>query len=113
MELEKNNYINSLFEFYEPLLTKKQANYIELYYADDYSLGEIAGEYNVSRQAVYDNIRRSEKILQQYEDKLNLYHSFVDRNDKLDHIQTYIQKKYPHDDQLNSMIKNLETTEEQ
>ncbi|MSE21530.1 DNA-binding protein, partial [Lactobacillus parabuchneri] len=39
MELEKNNYINSLFEFYEPLLTKKQANYIELYYADDYSLG--------------------------------------------------------------------------
>ncbi|PAK87488.1 putative DNA-binding protein [Lentilactobacillus parakefiri] len=113
MELEKNNYINSLFEFYEPLLTKKQANYIELYYADDYSLGEIAGEYNVSRQAVYDNIRCSEKILQQYEDKLNLYHSFVDRNDKLDHIQTYIQKKYPHDDQLNSMIKNLETTEEQ
>ncbi len=61
MELEKNNYINSLFEFYEPLLTKKQANYIELYYADDYSLGEIAEEYNVSRQAVYDNIRRSEK----------------------------------------------------
>ncbi len=68
----KNNYINSLFEFYEPLLTKKQANYIELYYADDYSLGEIAGEYSVSRQAVYDNIRRSEKILQQYEDKLEL-----------------------------------------
>lgn len=113
MELEKNNYINSLFEFYEPLLTKKQANYIELYYADDYSLGEIAGEYNVSRQAVYDNIRRSEKILQQYEDKLNLYHSFVDRNDKLDKIQKYVGDKYPHDAKLNAMIKNLETTEEQ
>lgn len=61
MELEKNNYINSLFEFYEPLLTRKQANYIQLYYADDFSLGEIAEEYDVSRQAVYDNIRRSEK----------------------------------------------------
>ncbi|MFT9337085.1 MAG: YlxM family DNA-binding protein, partial [Lentilactobacillus hilgardii] len=70
-ELEKTNYINSLFEFYEPLLTKKQANYIQLYYADDFSLGEIAEEYEISRQAVYDNIRRSEKILQQYEDKLN------------------------------------------
>lgn len=113
MELEKNNYINSLFEFYEPLLTKKQANYIELYYADDYSLGEIAGEYNVSRQAVYDNIRRSEKILQQYEDKLNLYRGFVDRNEKLDQIQSYVGQKYPHDQKLNSMIRNLETTEEQ
>lgn len=113
MELEKNNYINSLFEFYEPLLTKKQANYIELYYADDYSLGEIAEEYNVSRQAVYDNIRRSEKILQAYEDKLNLYHSFVDRNDKLDQIQSYVEQNYPKDEKLNSMISNLETTEEQ
>lgn len=102
-----------MFEFYEPLLTKKQANYIELYYADDYSLGEIAGEYNVSRQAVYDNIRRSEKILQQYEDKLNLYHSFVDRNHKLDQIQSYVEQKYSHDQKLNSMIRNLETTEEQ
>lgn len=102
-----------MFEFYEPLLTKKQANYIELYYADDYSLGEIAEEYNVSRQAVYDNIRRSEKILQAYEDKLNLYHSFVDRNDKLDQIQSYVEQNYPKDEKLNSMISNLETTEEQ
>ncbi len=53
------------------------------------------------------------KILQQYEDKLNLYHSFIDRNNKLDQIQTYVGKKYPHDEKLNSMIKNLETTEEQ
>ncbi|GHP12838.1 UPF0122 protein [Lentilactobacillus fungorum] len=113
MELEKNNYINSLFEFYEPLLTKKQANYIELYYADDYSLGEIAEEYEVSRQAVYDNIKRSEKILQQYEDKLNLYHSFVDRNQKLDKIQAYVLAHYPADTTLNKLISNLETTEEQ
>ncbi|EHO51134.1 putative DNA-binding protein [Lentilactobacillus kisonensis] len=113
MELEKNNYINSLFEFYEPLLTRKQANYIQLYYADDFSLGEIAEEYDVSRQAVYDNIRRSEKILQQYEDKLNLYHSFVDRNNKLDKIQTYVKKNYPGDTKLNKLITSLETTEEQ
>ncbi|MCI1923050.1 MAG: putative DNA-binding protein [Lentilactobacillus buchneri] len=112
-ELEKTNYINSLFEFYEPLLTKKQANYIQLYYADDFSLGEIAEEYEISRQAVYDNIRRSEKILQQYEDKLNLYHSFIERNDKLDQIQAYVAKHYPHDAELNKMISSLETTEEE
>lgn len=37
-------------------------NYMELYYADDFSLGEIAEEYHVSRQAVYDNIKRTEKF---------------------------------------------------
>ncbi len=44
--------------------------YIELYYADDYSLQEFDG---VSRQAVYDNIKRTEKILEDYEMKLHMY----------------------------------------
>ena len=55
--------MNALFEFYSTLLTEKQMNYMELYYADDFSLGEIAEEYHVSRQAVYDNIKRTEKFL--------------------------------------------------
>ena len=42
MEIEKNYRINSLFEFYQPLLTKKQNEYMDLYYGNDYSLGEIA-----------------------------------------------------------------------
>lgn len=61
MEIEKTNRMNALFEFYAALLTDKQMNYIELYYADDYSLAEIAEEFGVSRQAVYDNIKRTEK----------------------------------------------------
>lgn len=61
MEIEKTNRMNALFEFYATLLTEKQMNYMELYYADDFSLGEIAEEYQVSRQAVYDNIKRTEK----------------------------------------------------
>lgn len=73
MEIEKNYRINSLFAFYQPLLTAKQNNYMQLYYGDDYSLGEIAEEFNVSRQAVYDNLRRTEKILEDYEGKLHLY----------------------------------------
>ncbi len=35
MEIEKTNRMNALFEFYAALLTDKQMNYIELYYADD------------------------------------------------------------------------------
>ncbi|PKC51704.1 SRP54-domain-containing protein, partial [Rhizophagus irregularis] len=51
------------------LLTDKQRSYMELYYLDDLSLGEIAESYEVSRQAVYDNIRRTEAMLEEYEDK--------------------------------------------
>ena len=56
--------MNLLVEFYGSLLTDKQLEYMELYYGDDYSLGEIAEEFDVSRQAVYDNIRRSAKLLE-------------------------------------------------
>ncbi|MGV3240670.1 putative DNA-binding protein, partial [Streptococcus hyovaginalis] len=68
--LEKTTRMNYLFDFYQSLLTPKQRSYMSLYYLDDYSLGEIAAEYNVSRQAVYDNIKRTEAMLEEYENKL-------------------------------------------
>ena len=80
MEIEKTNRMNALFEFYAALLTDKQMNYIELYYADDYSLAEIAEEFGVSRQAVYDNIKRTEKILEDYEMKLHMYSDYIVRS---------------------------------
>lgn len=49
---------------------------MSLYYLDDYSLGEIAEEYDVSRQAVYDNIKRTEAMLEEYEEKLLLFQNF-------------------------------------
>ncbi|CAI2596229.1 hypothetical protein AKUA2003_06970 [Apilactobacillus kunkeei] len=112
MEMEKNYRINSLFEFYRPLLTNKQDSYIQLYYADDYSLGEISEEFNVSRQAVYDNIRRTEVILEKYEDQLHLYADFVKRNDQTDAIRNYVKDNYPNDDKLNQLVDDLEITEE-
>ncbi|MBJ8349471.1 putative DNA-binding protein [Streptococcus zalophi] len=88
MEIEKTNRMNALFEFYAALLTDKQMNYIELYYADDYSLAEIAEEYQVSRQAVYDNIKRTEKILEDYERKLHMYSDYIVRSEILDDLMT-------------------------
>ncbi|AVK60310.1 putative DNA-binding protein [Lactobacillus sp. CBA3606] len=107
MEIAKNYRINSLFEFYEPLLTNKQKSYIQLYYGDDYSLGEIAAEFAVSRQAVYDNIKRTEKILEDYETKLHLYQAFVARNHQVDAISDYIKKSYHGDAHLLKMIQQL------
>lgn len=92
MEIEKTNRMNALFEFYAALLTDKQMNYIELYYADDYSLAEIAEEFGVSRQAVYDNIKRTEKILEDYEMKLHMYSDYIVRSEILESIMRNILK---------------------
>lgn len=77
--LEKTTRINYLFDFYQALLTPKQRNYMEMYYLEDYSLGEISELFHVSRQAVYDNIKRTEAMLETYEKKLLLYNKFDQR----------------------------------
>ncbi len=64
--------LSILYDFYGSLLTNKQQKLFELYYYEDLSLGEISSQLNISRQAVYDNLKRAEKLLNQYEDKLNL-----------------------------------------
>ncbi|HFH9917955.1 MULTISPECIES: putative DNA-binding protein [Streptococcus] len=103
MEIEKTNRMNALFEFYAALLTDKQMNYIELYYADDYSLAEIADEFGVSRQAVYDNIKRTEKILETYEMKLHMYSDYVVRSEIFDEMMDH----YPDDEYLQERISIL------
>jgi len=77
--LEKTTQVNYLFDFYQALLTPKQRDYLELYYLEDLSLGEISEAFDVSRQAVYDNIRRTETMLKKYEEKLKLHDKFTKR----------------------------------
>jgi hypothetical protein len=77
--LEKTTRVNFLLDFYQALLTPKQRSYMELYYLEDYSLGEISDTFDVSRQAVYDNIKRTEKMLESYEERLKLYEKFLKR----------------------------------
>ena len=72
MNIEKMIEIGLMFEQYKELLTDKQREIVSLYYEEDYSLGEISENLNVSRQGVYDTLKRSEKILRDYEDKLKL-----------------------------------------
>jgi len=71
--------LNYLFDFYQTLLTPKQREYMKLYYLEDYSLVEISEYASVSRQAVYDNLKRTEAILESYEEKLRLYEKFDQR----------------------------------
>ncbi|RXZ77287.1 DNA-binding protein [Paenibacillaceae bacterium] len=70
--LAKTNRINLLFDFYEALLTEKQQTFLKYYFHDDFSLGEIAAEFTISRQAVYEHLKRAEQALEGYESKLGL-----------------------------------------
>ena len=72
MELEKTKRVNDLIDLYGNLLTSNQLNILELYYMEDLSLKEIAEELSVSRNAVFDTLKRSLNVLEEYESKLNL-----------------------------------------
>lgn len=81
--LEKLDYMVMLNDFYGPLLTPKQQEILSLYYENDWSLTEIAREKNVTKQAIYDLIRRADKSLQEYEARLGLVKKFQNTRQKL------------------------------
>nr|WP_257350185.1 putative DNA-binding protein [Pseudalkalibacillus decolorationis] len=105
--LEKATRMNYLFDFYHALLTPKQRNYMELYYLDDLSLGEIAEQYEVSRQAVYDNIKRTGSMLEEYEEKLELLMKYQQRNQLFADLRQHVQK-HSDKEQLLSLIDQVE-----
>ncbi len=69
--------IGVLYDFYAPLLTERQRRMVELHYFEDWSLGEIADNFGVSRQAVHDNLRRAKDQMDGYEDALHLAASYA------------------------------------
>ncbi len=71
-ELEKNIYVNELFDAYRNLLTEHQVQLMELYYGYDLSLSEIATQLDISRNAVHDTLKKSLNALENYEEKLHL-----------------------------------------
>ncbi|WP_339784590.1 YlxM family DNA-binding protein [Paenibacillus sp. FSL R7-0313] len=90
--LEKTNRINLLFAFYELLLTEKQQTFLKYYFHDDFSLGEIAAEFEISRQAVYEHIKRAEQVLENYESKLGLLGKHERRNRNLEDLQNALER---------------------
>ncbi len=111
MLLEKTTRMNFLFDFYQALLTDKQRSYMELYYLDDHSLGEIAESYEISRQAVYDNIRRTEAMLEEYEEKLNLLSKFQERQALLETLEKAIQEDKASKEDMLALIEQLKESD--
>ncbi len=70
--MEKNIEISILSQIYKDVLTEKQFEILDQYYNNDYSLSEIAENYNITRQAVRDNIKNGESKLYDLENKLGI-----------------------------------------
>ena len=111
MLLEKTTRMNFLFDFYQALLTDKQRSYMELYYLDDHSLGEIAESYEISRQAVYDNIRRTEAMLEEYEEKLNLFSKFQERQALLETLEKTIREDNSSKEEMLALVEQLKESD--
>jgi len=79
MKLEEILEVTILLDYYGNLLSDKQRAYMAEHFEEDYSLSEIAKSHKVSRQAVYDNIKRGIKILNDYEEKIG----FLQREKKI------------------------------
>lgn len=101
MELTKTERLANLYSYYGSLLTKSQQKYCESYYYDDLGLTEIADNFQVSRQAVYDNIKKTAKLLEKFEAKLHFYSDLTkidqlaeeaEKSDDLDAIKVQLAK---------------------
>ncbi|EOD00962.1 YlxM family DNA-binding protein [Caldisalinibacter kiritimatiensis] len=87
---EKAIEIGMLFDFYGKLLSNKQHNVVEFYYMHDLSLSEIAEQLDISRQGVYDILKRAENRLYMYEEQLGLVEKFNLNKYKVKHILKHI-----------------------
>ena len=76
-----------LYDFYGELLTEHQKKIYEDVVYNDLSLAEIAQENGISRQGVHDMVRRCDRILQEYEDKMHLAERFVKVKDNVVQLQ--------------------------
>ena len=77
--MNKFEYINELLPFYEELLTDRQREIVQYYYYEDLSLSEISEILKISRNAVYDTLKKVEKSLEEYEAKLRLSADYQQR----------------------------------
>ena len=107
--MEKNVQISILCQLYGKLLTEKQYEFLDDYYNNDLSLSEIAENNNITRQAVRDIIKKGEKKLFEYEEKLLFMKRTLNQEKKIEKVLselTKIQSNYS-DKQIASVLESI------
>ena len=80
-----------LLDFYGELLTDKQRECFDLHYNEDLSLSEIAEQLGISRQGVWDNIRRAESAMEAVEEKTGLLGRFEENRRTLEELKAKLE----------------------
>ena len=88
-----------LFDYYGDLLTDRQKLCLDMHYNQDLSLGEIAQELSISRQAVYDNLSRAEALLKNMEEKTGCVSRDMQLRRAMESIQTLSAQLLEYPDQ--------------
>ncbi|MGI6077526.1 MAG: YlxM family DNA-binding protein [Fastidiosipilaceae bacterium] len=81
-----------MLDFYGELLTPRTAETMSLYYNDDFSLAEIADQFDVSRQSVHDTLKRGRRQLMEYETKLCLIKRMRERQSLFEELSSDLAK---------------------
>ena len=107
--MDKKVEISMLWEIYGSLLTDKQNEYIDYYYNQDLSLSEIAENDNITRQAVRDIIKKGERKLFEYEEKLLFMKKTINQEEKIQEILFNLTKieKDSTDKQVTSILEDI------
>ena len=85
-----------LYDFYGELLTEHQRQVYEDVVLNDFSLSEVAAARGISRQGVHDLVRRCNKTLEEYEEKLHLVERFWKTKEDVSKIR-YLSLHYNKD----------------
>lgn len=93
-KMEKLVRVGILLDFYGKLLSEKQYQIMELHYLNDFSLSEIGEELGVSRQSVFDTLKRSEEKLDSFENQLGLVEKFYSSQDTIRDIRRIAAEIY-------------------
>ena len=96
-----------LYDFYGELLTSHQKEIYEQFILEDLSLGEIAGDAGISRQGVHDLIKRCNRTLQGYEDKLHLVEKFLAIKGKLHDINLILDEYEAAGDNAGKLVADI------
>ena len=86
-----------LYDFYGELLTEHQKQVYEDVVLNDYSLSEVAQSLSISRQGVHDMVKRSTRLLNEYEEKLHLVEKFLNIRSQVIKIHELADKYHAED----------------
>lgn len=96
-----------LYDFYGELLTDHQKEIYEQFILEDLSLSEIAESRGISRQGVYDLVRRCQKILEGYEAKLHLVGRFLTIKEKVHEMESLLDSYEPEKEEQKELFRQL------